>query len=60
MVALVDAMVNVQMRTNGSSNDGHRSKWKKNLFYVFCTTENEIFVMVTVQSILLIPLKVKL
>ena len=34
--------------------------WKKNLLQVFCITEKEILVMVSVQSILLIPLRVKL
>ena len=34
--------------------------WKKNLLLVFRTTEKEILIIVTVQSILLIPLKVKL
>ena len=32
MVALVDTMINVKIRANGSSNGGHGRRWKKNLF----------------------------
>ena len=34
--------------------------WKKNLLQVYCITEKKILVMLPVQSILLIPLRVKL